>query len=81
MQKLINVLALTSFGVSASVVGAGAYIYVNKDALVDQVKEQAAAAIGEAIGGMLGGSALEGVAPMPSAGSESPVPLPIAAPF
>ena len=34
MQKLINVLALTSFAVSAAVVGAGAYVYVNKDALI-----------------------------------------------
>ena len=34
LQKLINVLALTSFAVSAAVVGAGAYVYVNKDALI-----------------------------------------------
>ena len=34
IQKLINVLALTSFAVSAAVVGAGAYVYVNKDALI-----------------------------------------------
>lgn len=80
MQKLINVLALTSFGVSACVVGAGAYVYVNKDAIVEKVKAQVMASVGEAIGGSLGGAALEGVAPMPS-GGESPVPLPIASPF
>ena len=34
MQKLINVLALASFAVSAAVVGAGAYVYANKDALI-----------------------------------------------
>ena len=40
MQKLINVLAVTSFLVSAGIVGAGTYVYLNRDALVDQVKEQ-----------------------------------------
>ena len=34
MQKLINVLALASFAVSVAVVGAGAYVYANKDALL-----------------------------------------------
>ena len=41
MQKLINVLALASFGVSAAVVGAGVYVYVNRDALVDAAIEVA----------------------------------------
>jgi len=81
MQKLINLLALASFGVSACVVGAGAYVYVNKDALIEQAKARVMASVGEAVGGMLGGAALEGVAPMPSAGTETPVPLPIASPF
>ena len=42
MQKLINVLAVTSFAVSAGVVGAGAYVYLNKDALIDQAKDKIA---------------------------------------
>ena len=37
MQKLINVLALASFAVSAAVVGAGAYVYANKDALIQEL--------------------------------------------
>ncbi len=44
MQKLINLLALTSFGVSACVVGAGVYVYQNKDALVDAAVQSAVAA-------------------------------------
>ena len=40
MQKLINVLALSSFLVSAAVVGGGVYIYTNKDSLIEEVKEQ-----------------------------------------
>ena len=40
MQKLINVLALSSFLVSATAVGSGVYIYTNKDAIIKEVKEQ-----------------------------------------
>ena len=40
MQKLINVLALSSFLVSAAVVGGGVYIYTNKDAIIKEVKAQ-----------------------------------------
>ena len=81
MQKLINLLALASFGVSACVVGAGAYVYLNKDALMEQAKAKVMASVGEAIGGDLAGAALDGAVAMPSGGSESPVPLPIASPF
>ena len=62
MQKLINVLAVTSFLVSAGVVASGTYVYLNRDALVDQVKEQvteaAMGAIGSSLPSMLGGSSL-----------------------
>ena len=62
MQKLINVLAVTSFVISAGIVGAGTYVYLNRDALVDQVKEQvteaAMGAIGSSLPSMLGGSSL-----------------------
>ena len=40
MQKLINFLALASFAVSASVVGAGAYIYMNREALAEKARER-----------------------------------------
>ncbi len=39
MQKLINILALASFGVSSAIVGGSAYVYVNKDALIESAKE------------------------------------------
>ena len=62
MQKLINALAVTSFVVSAGVVASGTYVYLNRDALVDQVKEQVAGAAMDAIGSslpsMLGGNSL-----------------------
>ena len=70
MQKVINVLALLSFGVSACVVAGGVYIYQNKEDIKDNIKQQvvdaATAGVGDALPGMLGG---------PSTGSESPVPI------
>ena len=60
MQKLINLLALASFGVSAAVVGAGAYVYLNKDALIESAKEaaikQVTASVTEALPGMISGA-------------------------
>ena len=39
MQKLINVLALVSFCVSAGIVAGGTYMYLEKEKLVESVKE------------------------------------------
>jgi hypothetical protein len=55
MQKLINILAITSFVGTAGIVGGGTYVYVNKDSIIENVKEQVAAAAGEAIVGALPG--------------------------
>ncbi len=60
MQKLINLLALASFGVSAAVVGAGTYVYLNKDTLIESAKEEAikqvTATVTEALPGMIQGA-------------------------
>jgi hypothetical protein len=57
MQKVINVLSLASFVVSAAVVGGGVYVYLNKDAMIEDVKEKvtkaAMGAITDALPGML----------------------------
>ena len=56
MQKIVNVLAIASAAVSVAVVGTGAYVYVNKDAIIESVTEKALDAIGiGGIGGGLGG--------------------------
>ena len=55
MQKLINVLALSSFVVSAAVVGGGVYVYLNKDAMIESAKEKITKAATEAIAGALPG--------------------------
>ena len=55
MQKIVNVLALSSFVVSAAVVGGGLYVYLNKDAMVESAKEKITKAATEAIAGALPG--------------------------
>lgn len=57
MQKLVNVIALLSGLVSLSVLGGGAYLYINKDALIEDARakatEQVTKAITEALPGMV----------------------------
>ena len=65
MQKLINLLALASFGVSAAIVGGGAYVYLNKDALIEQAKEAATKAATEAVAGALPGMLEKSMPKMP----------------
>ena len=73
MQKIINVLALASTAVSIAVVGTGAYVYVNKDSIIESVTEKALGSIGGGLGGDLPIGAPElappaGQATIPSAG-------------
>jgi len=58
MQKIINVLAVTSFAVSGAVVGSGIYVYVNRASIIDGIKSQALEAVlgGTGLGSGLGGA-------------------------
>ena len=49
MQKVINVLALASFAVSGAIVAGGAYVYLNKDAMIENAKKRVTTAATEAI--------------------------------
>ena len=72
MQKLINVLAVSSAVVSLTVVGIGGYVYVRKDAIIESIKEKAPGSI---TGGL--SDALPGIvdAELPDA-TGAPIPLP-----
>ena len=82
MQKLINVLALSSFVVSAAVVGGGTWLYLNKDVMLEEAREKIATAATEAIAGALPGmldaampeipKATGGVIPMGEGGPRLP---------
>ena len=60
MQKLINLMAVTSFVVSGCVVAGGVYVYQNKDSLIDQAKTQVTEAVKDLLGTSELGSALVG---------------------
>ncbi len=79
MRKIIDIMAVTSFVVSAAVVGGGVYLYTQKDVLIERARERATEAVTEAvteaIGGALGGG-LGGGIPTPSSPAGPGVPLP-----
>ena len=60
MQKVINVLAVLSFVGTASIVGSGAYVYLNKDSIMEDVKSKATeavmSAVTDALPGMMSGA-------------------------
>ena len=80
MQKLINVLALSSFIVSAAVVGGGVYIYLNKDPLIEKAKSQVMESITDVLPGALTGGLGGDLVPNPTqllpSPSETIVPTP-----
>jgi len=69
MQKIINVLAIASTVVSASVVGGGLYVYLNRASIIDGIKSQAV----EAALGSLGGLGGAGAAGILQGGSSLPI--------
>ena len=66
MQKLINILAVTSFVGTAGIVGGGTAVYLNKDAIIDNVKSQVTAAAAEAVTGALPGMLDSSIPELPS---------------
>ena len=89
MQRLINVLALSSFLVSAAAVGGGVYLYLNKDSLVEKVKGQIMESVTDTLPGALVGGLGGSIVPNPtellsnpSEGlTEPPQVLPFPSPF
>lgn len=49
MQGLFNLMAISSFAVSAGLVGGGAYLYLNKDKIITEVVDNAKITITEEI--------------------------------
>jgi len=77
MQKIINVIAIASGVVSLTVVGLGGYVFIRKDAIIENVKSKVMKSV--LPGGLGGGLGL----PSPSTGVPSspktpslPVPMP-----
>ena len=87
MQKLINGIAIASGIVSLTVVGLGGYVFIRKDAIIDNIKSKVMESVlPGGIGGAISGGALKGglglpapsnpmAAPTEPTAPESPVPF------
>ena len=53
MQKIINGIAILSGVVSLTVVGSGVVIYLQKDAIIDSVKEKVMSSVMPDMGGAI----------------------------
>lgn len=56
MQKIFNAIAVASGVLSLTVVGAGLTVYLNKDAIINNIKEKALEAVTGSLGNVLGDS-------------------------
>ena len=75
MQKIVNVLAVASAAVSLAVVGTGAFVYVQRDAIIDNVKTQVKDAVLGGLGG-LGGGGLPSTETLPLGANDLASPAP-----
>ena len=69
MQKIINGIAIASGAISIALVGTVGVVYLNKDAIIDNIKKEAIEAV---TGGM--GGALTGDVGLPSPQAEASLP-------
>ena len=85
MQKIVNAIAIASGAVSLAVVGLGGYVFIRKDAIIDNVKSKVMESvlpggIGNLGGGALGGAGLDLPkfgAPEADAPTEPSLPVPM----
>ena len=71
MQKIVNAIAIASGAVSLVVVGLGGYVFIRKDAIIDNVKSKVMESVLPGGIGNLGGGALGGL-DIPSLGAPAP---------
>ena len=66
MQKIVNAIAIASGAVSLAVVGLGGYVFIRKDAIIDNIKSKVMESVlPGGIGGALGGGGLGGALNIP----------------
>ena len=76
MQKIINGIAIFSGVVSLTVIGTVGYVYVQKDAIIESVKQKV---VGNALGGLAGGAVGGALKSLPVPGlapQAAPLPVP-----
>ena len=55
LQKIVNGIAIASGVVSITVVGIGGYVFIRKDAIIENVKGKVMEAVSDKLSGALGG--------------------------
>ena len=79
LQKIVNGIAIASGVVSITVVGVAGYVYIRKDAIIENVKSKVMESVlPSGLGGALSGG---GVPALPSSPSSPEPSLPIPSPF
>ena len=89
LQKIVNGIAIASGVVSITVIGIGGYVFIRKDAIIENVKGKVMEAVSDKLGGAIGGSlgdlgggGLGLPAPSnPIASPDSPATPPVGIPF
>ena len=71
MQKIVNAIAIASGAVSLAVVGLGGYVFIRKDAIIDNIKSKVMESVMPGGLGNLGGGALGGL-DIPKFGAPAP---------
>ena len=69
MQKIVNAIAIASGAVSLAVVGLGGYVFIRKDAIIDNIKSKVMESVLPGGLGDLGGGALGGALDIPKFGA------------
>ena len=70
MQKIVNAIAIASGAVSLAILGLGGYVFIRKDAIIDNIKSKVMESVlPGGIGGALGGGGLGGALDIPKFGA------------
>ena len=72
MQKIVNAIAIASGAVSLVVVGLGGYVFIRKDAIINNIKSKVMESVLPGGLGDIGGGALGGSLDIPSLGAPAP---------
>tara|TARA_B100001287_G_scaffold231065_1_gene201808 strand:+ start:200 stop:451 length:252 start_codon:yes stop_codon:yes gene_type:complete len=82
LQKIVNGIAIASGVVSITVVGVAGYVYIRKDAIIENVKSKVMESVlPGGLGGALGGGGIPSLPSSPSSPSTPETSLPIPSPF
>ena len=73
LQKIVNGIAIASGVVSLTVVGAAGYVFIRKDAIIENIKSKVMESV---LPGGLGTGALGGALDIPDLGSGNPMAAP-----